>query len=76
MAKGVGLVLFGFFILVGMDSIVKAKLIGGKGRINPAVVLVGALGGLFVFGLLGAFVGPIILAVFITILKINSEMST
>ncbi len=59
--KGIGLLIFGVVFLSGSDNLIKAKIIGDKARVHPAIILFGAFGGLFAFGLLGAFVGPLIL---------------
>ena len=69
MLKGIGILLYGFFIIGGADNIVKAKLIGTKSKMHPAIILFGAFGGLYAFGLIGTFIGPIIVSTFVTILE-------
>jgi len=71
--KGIGLFLYGLLIVSTLDNIIKPKLIGHKGKIHPAVVLLGILGGLNLFGFIGIFIGPIILAVFIALSKVYSD---
>ena len=61
--SGVGLLLYGLFIVSTIDNVVRPKIIGSKGNIHPALVLLGVLGGLEVFGLLGIIIGPLILAI-------------
>jgi len=61
--QGVGLILYGIFIVSTIDNVVRPKIIGSKGDIHPALVLLGVLGGLEVFGLLGIILGPLILAI-------------
>ena len=48
-------------IFVG-DKIVRPLLVGGAVKLNLFWVLVGSLGGLQAFGLIGVFVGPVVLA--------------
>ncbi len=67
--NGAGILLYGFFIIGGADNIVKAKLIGTRSKMHPAIILFGAFGGLFAFGLIGTFIGPIIVTTFIAILE-------
>lgn len=62
MFQGVGLLLYGVFIVSTVDNVVRPKIIGRKGKIHPLLVLLGVLGGLEVFGLLGVIIGPLILA--------------
>jgi predicted PurR-regulated permease PerM len=67
--KGIGLILYGIFIIGTSDNILRVKLIGGKGDVHPLTVLVGIIGGLNLFGLIGIFVGPIALSLLITFFK-------
>lgn len=67
--KGIGLFLYGLFIISMSDNILRIKLVGGKGDVHPLTVLVGLIGGINLFGLIGIFVGPIILSLLITFLK-------
>jgi predicted PurR-regulated permease PerM len=51
-------------LLIGMiDSILKPLLLGRGVDIPMLVVLLGAIGGLLAFGVLGLFVGAVVLAV-------------
>ncbi len=63
---GVFLMVFCFFMAAGVESVVKPKIISGKGKIHPIVALIGVLGGLKLFGFLGIIIGPLIAALFIT----------
>jgi len=52
----------GFFVLFAGDKIVRPMLVGGAVRLGFVWVLMGSLGGLELLGLLGLFVGPVVLA--------------
>ena len=65
--------LFGIFALAYIDNIIRAKLIGDRARVHPAIVLIGAFGGLLSFGFIGIFIGPLIITVFITLVEIYGE---
>ena len=73
MLKGALLILWGIFIVGLVDNILKPKIIGAKGKIHPVLVLLGVLGGLRTFGIIGAIIGPIILALLTTFIKIYEE---
>lgn len=66
---GLGIFLGGVFIS-WVDNIIRPKIVGKKAGIHPVLVLIGVLGGLATFGLVGGILGPLILALFITFLKI------
>jgi len=53
-------------MLVG-DNLVQPKLIGGAARLSFLWALIGIFGGLQSFGLIGLFVGPVIMAAVLTI---------
>ncbi|MDO8556306.1 MAG: AI-2E family transporter [Nanoarchaeota archaeon] len=61
--NGIGLLVYGLLVVSTLDNIVRPKLIGMKSKVHPAVVLLGVLGGLSTFGILGVIVGPLILAI-------------
>jgi predicted PurR-regulated permease PerM len=52
----------GFIVIFAGDKIVRPLLVGGAVRLGFVWVLMGSLGGLEVLGLLGLFVGPVVLA--------------
>jgi predicted PurR-regulated permease PerM len=52
----------GFLVLFAGDKIVRPMLVGGAIRLGFVWVLMASLGGLELLGLLGLFVGPVVLA--------------
>jgi predicted PurR-regulated permease PerM len=64
---GVGLLIWGAIVMGWTDHIVRPLLISREAQIPFLVVLFGVLGGLTAFGLVGLFVGPVILAVLLAI---------
>jgi predicted PurR-regulated permease PerM len=64
---GVGLLIWGGLVMGWTDHIVRPFLISREAEIPFLVVLFGVLGGLAAFGLVGLFVGPVILAVLLAI---------
>ena len=71
--RGVILIFYGAVIISGIDNILKPKLIGSKADIHPILVLLGVLGGLSLFGFLGLILGPIMLALLMTLVGIYEE---
>jgi predicted PurR-regulated permease PerM len=68
---GVFVLLWGLFIVVGMvDYVVRPRMVRGPGSTNPLLMLIALLGGIEVFGLAGLLVGPILLSLFLAILRI------
>ena len=64
---GVGLAVFGAATLLIAENVIQPALIGGAARLPFLLVLVGIIGGMQTFGLLGLFLGPVIMAALLTI---------
>lgn len=62
-----GLFIWGLTAVSWIDNIVRPLVISGATRIPFLLVMFGVLGGLAAFGLVGLFIGPVILAVLIAI---------
>jgi predicted PurR-regulated permease PerM len=67
--KGIGLLLYGIIIISTSDNLLRIKIIGDQGGIHPLTVLLGIIGGISLFGMIGIFVGPIALSLLITYFK-------
>jgi predicted PurR-regulated permease PerM len=69
----IGLLAFGSIVVFVADHFVRPVLIGGAIRLPFVWVLLGILGGVESFGLLGLFLGPALLAVLITLWRELAE---
>jgi predicted PurR-regulated permease PerM len=67
--RGVGLFLYGMLLVSMVDNILKPKIIGSKANVHPALILLGVIGGINFFGIVGIIVGPVIMAMFSTALE-------
>jgi len=76
--SGAFILVWGFFVVVGLvDYVVRPRMVRGHGSTNPLLMLVALLGGLEVFGLAGLIVGPIVISLFLAILRIyERELGT
>ena len=64
---GVGLALWGALVVSWIDNLIRPLVISNAVRIPFLLVLFGVLGGIFAFGFLGLFLGPVLLAVLLAI---------
>ncbi|MCC7299796.1 MAG: AI-2E family transporter [Verrucomicrobia bacterium] len=60
---GVFLAVWGFFVISGIDNLVRPYLISRGSNLPFIVVLLGAIGGVITFGFIGLFLGPVLLSV-------------
>jgi predicted PurR-regulated permease PerM len=65
--EGVGLFLWGALVVSWVDNLIRPLVISGVTRIPFLLVMFGVLGGLASFGLIGLFIGPVILAVLMAV---------
>ena len=65
--KGVALVLWSLLVVGTVDNVLRPLLIGGEAQIPFLLLLFGVLGGAAAFGLLGLFLGPVVLAVLVAL---------
>jgi predicted PurR-regulated permease PerM len=65
--QGILVMLVGVFLISTIDNILKPKLVGNGAQLHPLLVLIATLGGLALFGITGFIVGPIIVALFISL---------
>lgn len=57
-------------IISNIDNVIRPRLVGQRARMHDLVVFFSTLGGLYVYGVVGFIVGPIIAALFLAILDI------
>jgi predicted PurR-regulated permease PerM len=62
-----GLFAFGAAVMLIGDNLVQPKLIGEAGRLPLLIALISIFGGMRTFGLIGLFLGPVIMSVLLTI---------
>tara|TARA_Y100000034_G_scaffold22914_2_gene26409 strand:- start:3430 stop:4482 length:1053 start_codon:yes stop_codon:yes gene_type:complete len=72
---GLGLFIYGLFLINWVDTIIRPMIVSRRTQINPAIVLIGMIGGIYVFGILGLIIGPLILAYVILIVELYRKKS-
>ncbi len=73
MWKGIGLLIYGTFLISGIDNILKTKLIADRAKLHPALALLGVVGGLRLLGIVGIIVGPVLIALLLTLVNIYHQ---
>ncbi len=67
------LVVYGTVVISMVDNFLRPLLIGGQTRLPTLFLFFGMLGGVQVYGFLGLFFGPVLLAVVVAFVKIFKE---
>jgi predicted PurR-regulated permease PerM len=68
--KGIGLFIYGVIFIASIDNVIKPKLIGQHSRVHPLLILVGIFGGISLLGIPGLVVGPVVIAMTLTLLDL------
>lgn len=68
--KGVILLLVGVFGISMVDNVLKPVLIGARTRMHILVIFFSVLGGINLFGLIGLILGPLVVALFVSVVEI------
>jgi len=65
--KAAGLGLFCAVVVGSIDNLLRPILVGKDTQMHELMIFFGTLGGIFMFGIMGMFIGPIVAALFVTI---------
>ncbi len=65
--EGIGLLLWGMLAVSWVDNLIRPLVISSASQIPFLLVMFGVLGGLAAFGLVGMFVGPVVVAVLMAV---------
>lgn len=67
---GLFLLAYGLAVISPSDNILRPYLVDKRAEIHPAAVLIGVIGGVYVFGAVGLFIGPVIFGFTKTVLEV------
>ena len=67
------ILVWGYATVVLVDHIIGPSLVNTGVRIHPLAILLSVLGGIFMFGLVGFLIGPLILVTLFTLLEVYSK---
>ncbi|PSG98676.1 MAG: AI-2E family transporter [Nanohaloarchaea archaeon SW_7_43_1] len=64
------LAIYGLVIVSLTDNVIRPFAVDRGSNLHPAVILIGVIGGVYVFGAVGLFIGPITLGIFKSVLLV------
>lgn len=70
------MILWGVFAISSIDNVVKPYLISRGSKLPMLLIVLGVFGGIFAFGIIGVFIGPVILAVGMTLVRLWAAART
>ena len=72
--RAIGMALWGALFVSTIDNVIKTLVIGGQARLPTFLLLFALLGGLKVYGFLGVFLAPVILAILLAFTDIYRDL--
>lgn len=73
LGAGLALILVGVLVVGNVDVVIRPAVFRRFAQIHPLVTLVGAIGGVSYFGLLGILIGPLALSYFFELIRMYRE---
>lgn len=70
---GIGILVYAAVIVGLIDDLLRPYIVGKRSGVHPAVILVGTLGGLTVFGVSGFLLGPLLVSMLEPVLQVWAE---
>ena len=71
--KAVGLFVFCGLVVGSLDNLLRPILVGKDTQMHELMIFFGTMGGIFMFGMVGVIIGPIIAALFVTVWEIYGQ---
>lgn len=68
--RWVGMLVYGIVVISGIDNLIKPMILRDSAQIHPLLGFLAIIGGIFSFGPLGFLVGPVILSLALSALRI------
>lgn len=68
------MVIWGSLLVSLVDNVVRPMLVSGRANVGTLTVFIGVLGGLAAFGAIGLFLGPVVLALIIALIRFVQEI--
>jgi len=57
-----------------IENVLRPKMVSSAAKVHPVTVILGAIGGIAVFGFVGFVLGPLILSIFFTLLSVDYDL--
>lgn len=68
---GICVIVLCTLIIFLIEYVIRPKFVSRTSQIHPLVVIIGALGGIYLLGFVGFLIGPLILGIFLTLLSFD-----
>jgi len=67
---GIGLLVYSIILVSNLDNLIRPRIVRFKVKIHPLIIILGVVGGIALMGISGIILGPLILALFLELVKV------
>ncbi len=61
--------IYNLAIVSTIDNVMRTSIVAKKSNLSPAIIIIGMIGGIFMFGVIGLVIGPLLIAYLITFVR-------
>jgi predicted PurR-regulated permease PerM len=69
-AAGLGFLIYGTILVSTLENFIRPLIVSRGTEVNSMIILIGMIGGLFAFGVLGIIIGPLVLAYVLLVIEL------
>ncbi|WP_122088854.1 AI-2E family transporter [Halalkalicoccus subterraneus] len=73
MVAGVALAIWGLIVVSATDDFLRPIVVDRHAELNPSIIIVGVIGGVYLMGFMGLFIGPILVGALKVVLELFDE---
>lgn len=70
--QGIGILVISTALISNIDNLMRPRLVGREAKLHDLIIFFSSLGGIAAFGVMGFIVGPVVAALFVSVLDIYS----
>lgn len=72
LVRAAGLAFYGIVLVSLVDNFIRPYFVEHRGDVHPVITFVGVIGGISAFGIMGIFIGPVVLALLVATLRASA----
>ncbi|MBI2124679.1 AI-2E family transporter [Candidatus Pacearchaeota archaeon] len=72
-AAGIGFLAYGLLFISWIELLLRPYIVSKSSKTDPFIIFIGMIGGIFVFGMIGLIVGPLILSYLLLVIEFYKQ---
>ena len=72
---GIGFLIYGTILVSTLENFIRPLIVSRGTEVNSLIIVIGMIGGLFAFGILGIIIGPLVLAYVLLVIELYRKQT-